>query len=129
MCTGNSCRSIIAEALINARLAGVRAYSCGVAPSGRVNPYARRVLEAHDIWEDRYHSKDLDAVIDVPFDLVVTVCDHARETCPTFPYPIPKIHVGFDDPDGQPYTAFEETYAQIEAVLLREVERELGVRI
>ena len=123
MCTGNSCRSIIGEALIRARLEGIEASSCGVAPSGAVNPNARRVLEAHGIWEDRYHSKSLEAVIDTPFDLVVTVCDHAREACPVFPYPVAKIHVGFDDPDGQPYAAFEETFAQIEAELLPAVER------
>ncbi len=128
MCTGNSCRSIIGEALINARLEGVEAYSCGVAPSGAVNPNARRVLEAHGIWDERYHSKDLEAVIDVPFDLVVTVCDHARETCPVFPGETPTIHVGFEDPDGKPYAAFEETYAQIEAELLPVVVIELENR-
>jgi len=122
MCTGNSCRSIIGEALVNAYLDGVEAYSCGVDPSGRVNPNARKVLEAHGIWDDRYHSKHLEAVIDTPFDLVVTVCDHAKETCPIFPRPTPKIHVGFEDPDGKPYEAFEETFVQIREELLPEIE-------
>ena len=121
MCTGNSCRSIIGEALINAKLARVEAYSCGVAPSGRVNPNAQKVLEANDIWNESYHSKHLDSVINEDFDLVVTVCDHAHETCPMFPKAVKKIHVSFEDPDGKGYEAFEETYKEIEAVLLPKV--------
>jgi arsenate reductase len=127
MCTGNSCRSIIGEALINARLEGVEAYSCGVAPSGAVNPNARRVLEVHGIWDERYHSKELESVIDVPFDMVVTVCDHARETCPVFPYSVPIIHIGFEDPDGKPYEAFVQIYNDIATVLLPEISRNLGI--
>jgi arsenate reductase len=121
ICTGNSCRSILGEALINAKLDGVEAYSCGVAPSGRVNSNAKKVLEANDIWNESYHSKHLDAVINEDFDLVVTVCDHAHETCPMFPKPVKKIHVSFKDPDGKDYEAFEETYKEIEAVLLPKV--------
>jgi len=121
MCTGNSCRSIIAEALVNAFLDDVEAKSCGVAPSGRVNPNAKRVLQEHGIWRDTYHSKHLDAVIDEDFDLVVTVCDHAKETCPIFPRPIKKIHVGFEDPDGKSYEAFEKTYNEIKERLLLKV--------
>ncbi len=121
MCTGNSCRSIIGEALINAKLDGIEAMSCGVAPSGKVNPNAKKVLEQNDIWKDEYHSKSLDEVINEHFDLVVTVCDHAHETCPMFPRSIPKIHVGFEDPDGKGYEAFEQTYKEIEGVLLPKV--------
>jgi uncharacterized membrane protein YraQ (UPF0718 family)/protein-tyrosine-phosphatase len=122
LCTGNSCRSIIAEALINKELEGVEAYSSGVAPSGRVNPNAKRVLEAHDAWDDTYHSKTLDEVMHHDFDLVVTGCGHAKETCPVFPQPVPKIHVGFEDPDGKEYGAFEETYREIQDTLLPKVE-------
>jgi arsenate reductase len=121
MCTGNSCRSIIGEALINAKLDGVEAYSCGVAPSGRVNPNAKKVLELNGIWDEKYYSKHLDELIDIEFDLVVTVCDHAHETCPMFPRPVPKIHVGFEDPDGKEFEAFEATYKEIEEVLLPKV--------
>lgn len=127
MCTGNSCRSIIGEALINAKLDGVEAYSCGIAPSGRVNPNAKKVLEQHDIWKDEYHSKNLDEVIEIPFDLVVTVCDHANETCPMFPKPIHKIHVGFEDPDGKDYEAFEATYVEIKEILLSKIKEALGL--
>ena len=125
MCTGNSCRSIIGEALTNAYLDSVEAKSCGVAPSGRVNPNAKKVLQEHGIWDERYHSKHLDDVIDEDFDLVVTVCDHAKETCPMFPKPVKKIHVGFEDPDGKPYEAFEKTYDEIKETLLPKIKEAL----
>jgi len=125
MCTGNSCRSIIGEALINAKLDGVEAYSCGVAPSGKVNPNAKRVLEENGIYRDTYYSKHLDELIDIEFDLVVTVCSHAHETCPVFPSPVHKIHVGFEDPDGKEFGAFIETYKEIEDILLGEVKKAL----
>lgn len=125
MCTGNSCRSIIGEALLNAKLDGIEAYSCGVSPSGKVNINAKKVLQDNDIWDDKYYSKHLDEVIDIDFDLVVTVCSHAKETCPIFPHPVNKIHVGFEDPDGKEFNAFVDTYREIEEVLLGEVTRAL----
>jgi arsenate reductase len=103
LCTGNSCRSIIAEALINAELKGISAESSGVKASGRVNPNAKKLLEQEGIWKETYHSKTLDTVIDNEYDLVVTVCDHAHETCPIFPKPVKTIHVGFEDPDGKDF--------------------------
>lgn len=123
MCTGNSCRSIIGEALLNAKLDGIEAYSCGVSPSGKVNVNAKKVLQNNDIWDDKYYSKHLDEVMDIDFDLVVTVCSHAKETCPIFPRPVNKIHVGFEDPDGKEFNAFIDTYTEIEEVLLGEVTR------
>lgn len=125
LCTGNSCRSIIAEALINAKLDGVEAMSSGVRASGKVNPNAKKLLQEKGIWRDEYHSKTLDTVIDEEFDLVVTVCDHANETCPMFPRPIPKIHIAFVDPDGNGYEAFEDTYKDIENILLPKVKEAL----
>jgi len=126
LCTGNSCRSIIAEALVNARLQGIEAYSAGVRASGKVNAYAKKVLEEEGIWKESYHSKTLDEVMDIEFDLVVTVCDHAKESCPMFPRPMPKIHVGFSDPDGKDYGAFILTYQAIEAELLPIIAKELS---
>ena len=125
LCTGNSCRSIIAEALINAQLEGVEAHSSGVKPSGRVNPNAKKVLEAHNEWNDKYHSKTLDALDHIEFDLVVTVCDHAHETCPIFDKPTPKLHISFEDPDGKGYDAFEATYVEIQEQLLPQVRKAL----
>lgn len=125
LCTGNSCRSIIAEALINAELEGINAESSGVKASGRVNPNAKKVLEQEGIWRDTYHSKTLDTVIDNDYDLVVTVCGHAQETCPMFPKPVKTIHVGFEDPDGKEFGAFEETLKEIKEILLPKVKEAL----
>jgi len=126
LCTGNSCRSIIAEALINSQLENINAYSSGVKPSGHVNPNAKKVLEAHGEWKDKYHSKTLDTLEHIEFDLVVTVCDHANETCPIFPNKAKIIHIGLEDPDGKEYAAFEKTYDEIKKVLLPKVEKELA---
>jgi arsenate reductase len=125
LCTGNSCRSIIAEALVNARLKNIEAYSAGVKASGKVNAYAKQVLEEEGMWKESYHSKTIDEISQIDFDLVVTVCDHAHETCPMFPKPYPKIHVGFSDPDGKDYGAFILTYKAIEAELLPIIEEKL----
>lgn len=127
LCTGNSCRSIIAEALINAKLDGVSADSSGVRASGKVNPYAKKLLEKKGIWKDEYRSKVINEVIDNEYDLIITVCDHANETCPIFPKPAPKLHVGFEDPDGKGFEAFEKTYKDIEETLFPQVKKALNL--
>ena len=121
LCTGNSCRSIIAEALINAKVDGIEAKSAGVKASGKVNANAKRVLEANEIWDEGYYSKNIDKVLDEDFDLVITVCDNAKESCPVFPKAVKVIHVGFEDPDGKEYSEFEKTYKEIEERLLGEI--------
>ncbi len=125
LCTGNSCRSIIAEALINAKCDGISADSSGVRASGKVNPNAKKLLEQKGIWQSKYHSKTIDTVIENEYDLVVTVCDHANETCPMFPKATRVIHVGFEDPDGKDFDAFEKTYEEIKTTLLPKVKEEL----
>lgn len=125
LCTGNSCRSIIAEALINAELEGIDAQSSGVKASGKVNPYAKKILMQENIWKDTYHSKTLDTVIHNTYDLVVTVCDNAKETCPMFPKKVKTIHISFEDPDGKGYEAFEDTLNEIRTILLPRVKKEL----
>ena len=125
LCTGNSCRSIIAEALINHYLEGVSAYSSGVNPSGKVNPNAKKILEHHGIWLDKYHSKTVESLKHIEFDLVVTVCNHAHENCPVFSKPIPTMHIGFEDPDTKGYEAFKVTYNEIKKSLLPKVETKL----
>ncbi|WP_456457223.1 arsenate reductase ArsC [Nitratifractor sp.] len=126
LCTGNSCRSIMAEALINARLGEcVEAESSGVAASGRVNPEAKALLEQKGLWEPDYHSKTIDKVLGRPFDLVVTVCDNAKETCPMFPKAVKTIHVGFEDPSGKAPEEYEKTLRLIEKELVPIVKKEL----
>ncbi|MES2202693.1 MAG: arsenate reductase ArsC [candidate division FCPU426 bacterium] len=115
LCTGNSCRSIIAEALINQRLAPeIRAWSSGVAASGHVHPMSLKILENKGVPIEGLNSKTLDKVMRIPFDLVVTVCDNARENCPIFPGKVPVIHVGLADPVGQGIAAFEKTFDDVE---------------
>ena len=121
LCTGNSCRSIIAEALINSKLEGFTSDSSGVKASGRVNPNAQKLLEQKGIWNEKYHSKTIDKVIENTYDLVVTVCDNANETCPMFPNATKVIHVSFEDPDGKGFDAFEDTYEEIKEILLPKV--------
>lgn len=126
LCTGNSCRSIMAEAIINARLAErVHAQSSGVKASGTVNPNAQALLESKGEWRDEYHSKLIETVLDTAFDLVVTVCDHAKETCPMFPKAIKTIHIGFEDPSGKAVEEYAKTYNLIEKELLPIIKKEL----
>lgn len=126
LCTGNSCRSIMAEALINAKLGDcVVAQSSGVKASGKVNPHAQALLESKGYWRDDYHSKVIETVLDTPFDLVVTVCDHANETCPMFPKAVKTIHVGFEDPSGKELEEYEKTFDLIEKELLPIIKEEL----
>lgn len=82
-----------------------------------VNAYGKQVME-EEILRDEYRPKTLNEVMNDNFDLVITVCDHANETCPMFPRPSKKIHVGFSDPDGKDYGAFILTHKMIEAELL-----------
>ena len=126
LCTGNSCRSIMAEALINAKLGDcVHAQSSGVKASGKINPHAQALLEEKGYWRDAYHSKVIETVLDTPFDLVVTVCDHAKETCPLFPKAVKTIHIGFDDPSGKAVEEYPKTLALIEKELLPVIKEEL----
>ena len=126
LCTGNSCRSIIAEALINKELEGISAYSSGVRASGKININAKKVLETNKCWNDEYHSKVIDEVMNISYDLVVTVCDNANESCPIFNVNTKVIHVGFEDPDGKEFEEFVKTYELIKKNLLPIVQKELN---
>ena len=126
LCTGNSCRSVMAEALINARLGEcVQAQSSGIKASGVINPNAQALLESKGEWCETYYSKVIETVLDIAFDLVVTVCDNAKETCPMFPKVVKTIHIGFDDPSGKAVQEYEKTYKLIEEQLLPIVKKEL----
>ena len=129
LCTGNSCRSIMGEALVNHYLAAqeVKAYSSGVAPSGTVNPNALSALREAGISTDGLSSKTLDKLPLQDFDLVVTVCDHANETCPMFAGKAKKIHVGFEDPSGGEYAGYVKTLNEIKETLLPKIKSELGL--
>ena len=98
LCTGNSARSQMAEAIVNARLSDEwQAVSAGTRPAGYVHPNAVRALAEISI-EHQGRSKHADEFRSVPFDLVVTVCDSAAEECPVWLGPGRRAHLGFPDP-------------------------------
>lgn len=107
LCTGNSCRSQMAEAILNHDLAGrVRALSAGTRPQPKVADGAITALQLAGLPTAGLHPKEIDAVLDQAIDLVVTVCDNAKEACPLFPRPVPRIHLPFHDPHGEPLESF-----------------------
>ncbi|AZV46106.1 low molecular weight phosphatase family protein [Nautilia sp. PV-1] len=113
LCTGNSCRSIMAEGLINKYFPNIKAYSAGSKPSGRVNPNAKKVLIEENAWKDEYHSKSIQEIMNKsPFDLAITVCDNAAKECPVIPG-TKTIHIPFEDPDGKDYEEFLKTKEEI----------------
>ena len=132
LCTGNSARSQIAEALLAMRGAGrIEAVSAGTRPAERVNPRAVDVLRERGIvWEGRV-PKHVDDVAGGRYDLVITVCDDARETCPYLPDAGPQVHWGLPDPAAarpeDARRAFGETYdalaRRVEALLALPLER------
>lgn len=98
LCTGNSCRSQMAEAIINARLGDTwQAVSAGTVPAGYVHPKAIEVLGEIGI-DHAGRSKLADEYRDVEFDVVVTVCDSAAEECPLWLGPGKRVHHSFPDP-------------------------------
>jgi arsenate reductase (thioredoxin) len=98
LCTGNSCRSQMAEGFAKALKAGeIEAYSAGTEPHG-MNERAIRVMQEAGVDISGHSSKHVDSLKDVPFDFVVTVCGHANETCPVFPGKTKVVHRGFEDP-------------------------------
>lgn len=98
LCTGNSCRSQMAEAIVNARLSDEwQAVSAGTKPAGYVHPKAVEALREIGIQHEG-RSKRADEFRDVDFDLVVTVCDSAAEECPVWLGKGKKVHHSFPDP-------------------------------
>ncbi len=98
LCTGNSCRSQMAEGWAR-HLKGdaLEAYSAGIETHG-LNPYAVRVMAEAGVDISGQRSKRVDELAGIPFDYVITVCDHAHESCPLFPGRTRVVHRGFDDP-------------------------------
>jgi arsenate reductase len=98
VCTGNSCRSQMAESLVNSRLANKwQAFSAGTKPAGYVHPKAIAALAEIGIHHQG-ESKHTDNFKDIDFDLVITVCDSAAEDCPLWLGKGRRIHMGFPDP-------------------------------
>jgi len=126
LCTGNSCRSQMAEVILRHDLGEqVRALSAGISPQPKVAANALEALRLAHLPTDGLHPKDITAVMNEPIDLVVTVCDNAKESCPIFPRPVPSIHLPFHDPHGEPLESFVRVRDEIRSQLLPAVRRSL----
>lgn len=108
LCTGNSCRSQMAEGFMR-QYNGYEAFSAGTKPAERVNPFAIDVMQELGIDISSHTPKLVNEFLNQEFDLVITVCDSAKETCPIFTGKVIKhLHIGFDDPDGLGIEKFRE---------------------
>lgn len=123
LCTGNSCRSVLGEALFNHLGTGrIKAFSAGSNPVGTVNPNALATLADHGLPTDGYSSQSWDEFADYKIDIVITVCDNAAgETCSVYLNDAIRAHWGLADPahvtgtEEQINSAFENTYTALEA--------------
>jgi arsenate reductase len=128
LCTGNSCRSQMAEVIVNHDLAGkVRAVSAGTKPQPKVADGAIAALQDAGLPTEGLYPKDADMFLDADIALVVTVCDNAKETCPVFPRPVKSIHLPFHDPHGEPLESFLTVRDDIRARLIPAVRAHLGL--
>jgi arsenate reductase (thioredoxin) len=130
LCTGNSCRSQMAEGLVNHDLAGSwQASSAGTHPAAAVHPLAVRVMAEMGIDISGAVPKSVATMAARPWDLVVTVCDSARESCPVFLGAAEQIHVSFPDPviatgsEEQRLAVYRAVRDDIRARLLPEIAR------
>ncbi|MDQ7793811.1 MAG: arsenate reductase ArsC [bacterium] len=99
LCTGNSARSVMAEAIVNSRWSDAwEACSAGTRPAGQVHPLAVRALEEIGVSPEGLRPKHIDSYHGRRFDLVITVCDDAAGQCPVFPGDGVRVHVGLPDP-------------------------------
>lgn len=132
LCTGNSCRSQMGEGWLRHDLGDrVEAHSAGTRPSF-VHPRAIEVMAEAGVDLSSHSSKSVESLRDVAFDLVVTVCDSAREACPVFPGAKRTVHRAFEDPahagtGDEALPLFRRVRDEIRAVLVPLVARELGL--
>ena len=111
LCTGNSCRSQMAEGWArHLKRDKIEAYSAGLMACG-LNPRAVKVMQESGVDISGQKSQRVEEVLSVPFDYVVTVCSHADEHCPVFPGKVKRVHHGFDDPPTLALDARDEEEA------------------
>jgi len=122
----NSTSSIIAQALINRYLNSIRAYSAGVKPIGEIDSNSIKALKLEDAWIDSYHSKNLDELLDIEFDLVIIVSDTINDITDKFPKGVEIISVSFEEPIGVDFELFKRTTKEIKEKLLPIVRKKLS---
>jgi len=99
LCTGNSCRSQMAEGFLKSFDSELEVYSAGTKPAEKVNPFAVKAMKEVGIDISNGVAEDVDKYLSQSFDYVITVCDNAKETCPVFMGNVKhRLHIGFDDP-------------------------------
>lgn len=99
LCTGNSCRSQMAEGFLKFFDKNLEVYSAGTKPADKVNPFAIKAMKEVGIDISQNYPKLVDQFLNDSFDYVITVCDNAKETCPVFIGDVKhNLHIGFDDP-------------------------------
>ncbi|MGB5288438.1 MAG: arsenate reductase ArsC [Ignavibacteriaceae bacterium] len=99
LCTGNSCRSQMAEGFLKSYNENLEVYSAGTKPAEKVNPFAVKAMKEIGIDISNGIAEDVDKYLSQSFDYVITVCDNAKETCPVFMGDVKhNLHIGFDDP-------------------------------
>jgi len=99
LCTGNSCRSHLAEGILRAAAGDlIEVASAGSKPAGYVHPKSIEVMKEIGIDISGHHSKHMEEFLDRPVDTVITVCGNADQACPMFPGQLHRFHWGFDDP-------------------------------
>lgn len=109
LATDDSSLSIIAQAVLNRYLRGVEAYSAGIKPTKKIDENTKRLLKEDGSWKDEYHSKTVDAVQDINFDLVITLSDLAMKKCPDFEETTDIIQIEYDELDGKNYSEYRKS--------------------
>lgn len=116
LCTGNSCRSQMAEGFLKSFDPSMEVFSAGTAPSDRVHPKAVEVMKEKGIDLSSHYPQLADEFIDKAFDFVITVCGHAQENCPVFTGQVKEqLHIGFDDP-AEARGSDDEIYAEFRRI-------------
>lgn len=101
LCTGNSCRSQMAEGFLKSFDSNLEVYSAGTKPEKEVNPRAIQVMKEKNIDLSSNRPENVEKFLEESFDYVITVCDSAKETCPVFMGDVEhRLHMGFEDPAG-----------------------------
>ena len=135
LCTGNSCRSQMAEGFLRSFDRNLEVHSAGTEPASRVHPLAVQVMQEVGIDLSAAKPKNVDEFVDQPFDHVITVCGDADRNCPRFSGRVGKrVHIGFLDParaqgtEDQVLAVFREVREEIRARLFEYYEKEIKTK-
>ncbi len=129
LCTGNTCRSQMAEGYLKQRFPDWQIFSAGTEPGDQVNPFAVKVMREIGIDISSQYPEHVNQFVDMDFDYVLTVCDHAREVCPVFYGKVKhRLHRGFEDPALSTGTEEQviETYRKVRDQIVQWLDEVFG---